>query len=57
MVMVVVLLALLVVLLLFGAGFALHLLWWVALVALALWLIGWMFGAVEGGSRRGWYGR
>jgi hypothetical protein len=59
--MALVLLALLVVLLLFGAGFALHLLWIVALVALALWVIGWLIGAAEGGvaagSRRRWYGR
>ena len=34
------LLLLLVVLVLFGAGFALHLLWWVAIAALVLWLIG-----------------
>jgi hypothetical protein len=34
------LLALLVVLILFGAGFALHVLWWVAIAALILWLIG-----------------
>jgi hypothetical protein len=33
-------LLLLVVLVLFGAGFALHLLWWVAIAALILWLIG-----------------
>jgi hypothetical protein len=38
--MLVMLLLLLVVLVLFGAGFALHLLWWVAIAALALWLIG-----------------
>ena len=54
--MAVVLVAFVIVLLLFGAGFALHFLWWIALVALALWLIGWLFGAAEGG-RRGWYGR
>ena len=33
-------LALLVVLALFGAGFALHLLWWVALIALVLFVVG-----------------
>jgi hypothetical protein len=55
--MAVVLVAFVIVLLLFGAGFALHFLWWIALAALALWLIGWVFGAAEGGSRRGWYGR
>ena len=31
---------LLIVLVLFGAGFALHLLWWVAIAALVLWVIG-----------------
>jgi hypothetical protein len=55
--MAVVLVAFLIVLLLFGLGFALHVLWWVALIALALWLIGWLVGAAEGGGRRGWYGR
>ena len=54
--MVAVLLALLIVILLFGAGFALHVLWIVALVALVLWLVGWLFSAAEGGGRR-WYGR
>jgi hypothetical protein len=34
------LLLLLVVLVLFGAGFALHVLWWVAIAALILWVIG-----------------
>ena len=34
------LLALLVILALFGAGFALHLLWWVAIIALVVWLVG-----------------
>jgi hypothetical protein len=36
---------------LFGAGFALHVLWWIALIALVLWLIGFLFR-----PRRGrWY--
>jgi hypothetical protein len=55
-----VLIALLVVLLLFGAGFALHVLWIVALVALALWAVGFLVGAVDEGAasgRRRWYGR
>jgi hypothetical protein len=34
------LLALLLVLIFFGAGFALHLLWWVAIIALVLFLVG-----------------
>ena len=38
--MLLLLLALLVVLVLFGVGFALHVLWWVAIVALAVWLVG-----------------
>jgi hypothetical protein len=38
--MLLLLLALLVVLILFGAGFALHILWWVAIAALVVWLIG-----------------
>ena len=45
------LLALLVVLILFGAGFALHLLWWIAIIALVLWLVGLV--ARSGTSR--WY--
>ncbi len=55
--MVAVLLVLLLILLLFGAGFAVHVLWIIALVALALWIAGWLVGAVEGGGRRRWYGR
>jgi len=54
--MLLLLLALLVVLALFGAGFALHLLWWIALVVLALWLLGFLFRAADSGGRRGrWY--
>ena len=37
--MLLLLLALLVILALFGAGFALHLLWWVAIVALVVWVV------------------
>jgi hypothetical protein len=56
----VILIALLLVLILFGAGFALHLLWWIAIIALVLWLVGWLVGAAEAGAgsgRRRWYGR
>ena len=42
--MLLLLLALLVILALFGAGFALHVLWWVAIVALVIWLVGLIFG-------------
>jgi hypothetical protein len=38
--MMLMLLALLIILIIAGAGFALHLLWWVAIAALVLWLIG-----------------
>jgi hypothetical protein len=46
-------LALLLVLVLFGAGFALHLLWIAAAVFLVLWLVGFAIGRGEGaGSHR-----
>ena len=34
------LLALLIILIMAGAGFALHLLWWIAIAALVVWLMG-----------------
>jgi hypothetical protein len=49
--MVPVLLFLLVVALLFGAGAAVHTLWWIAIIALAVWVVG--FLARPSGSR--WY--
>jgi Trk-type K+ transport system membrane component len=52
-----VLLILILAIILGGLGFAVHVLWWIALVVLALWLVGWMFGAAEAGGRRRWYGR
>jgi hypothetical protein len=54
----IVLIALLIVLVLGGLGFALHVLWWVALIALAIWLLGFLLrlGERAGGSRRRhWY--
>ena len=55
--MAIVLLALLIILILFGLGFALHVLWWIALVVLVIWLLGFLFRAAEGSGRaRGrWY--
>ncbi|MFE9997446.1 hydrophobic protein [Streptomyces avermitilis] len=47
------LLVLLLALILFGAGFALKILWWVAIVVLVLWLIG--FVARPKGGRGRWY--
>jgi hypothetical protein len=38
--MMLMLLALLIILIIAGAGFALHVLWWVAIAALVLWLVG-----------------
>ncbi|GHJ35650.1 hydrophobic protein [Streptomyces sp. TS71-3] len=49
------LLVLVLALLLFGVGFAVKLLWWVALAVLVIWLLGFVFRSVEGGSRRRWY--
>jgi uncharacterized membrane protein YecN with MAPEG domain len=56
------LVVLLLILALFGGlGFAVHLLWFVLVVALILWAIGFLIGAGEagiaGGRRRSWYGR
>jgi hypothetical protein len=41
--MLILLLALLVILIIAGAGFALHVLWWVAIAALIVWLLGVLF--------------
>ena len=48
---------LLLALILGGLGFAVHLLWWIALVVLVIWLVGFLFRSAEAGStRRGhWY--
>jgi len=47
-----VLLVLLLALVLGGLGFAVHVLWWIALIVLAIWILGFFMGSVEG-SR--WY--
>jgi hypothetical protein len=39
-----------------GLGFAMHVLWYVLVFAVLLWLIGFFMGGVQGGRRR-WYGR
>ncbi|MEU4092324.1 hydrophobic protein [Streptomyces sp. NPDC026673] len=51
--MVPLLLVLLLALVLFGAGFAVKVLWWVALIVLVLWLLGFVARGGSGGSR--WY--
>ncbi len=55
--MAVILVVLLIALILGGLGFAVHVLWWIALVVLALWLLGFLFRAAEttGGRRSRWY--
>jgi hypothetical protein len=53
----VILLVLLLALILGGLGFAIHILWWIALVVLVIWLIGFVVRMGEGGGsrRRRWY--
>lgn len=52
--MAIILLVLLLALILGGIGFAIHVLWWIALAVLVIWLIGFVVRVGEGGSRR-WY--
>jgi uncharacterized membrane protein YecN with MAPEG domain len=41
-----------------GLGFAVHVLWFVLIAALVLWVIGFFVGSAEAGfERRRWYGR
>jgi len=47
-----VLLVLLLALILGGLGFAVHVLWWIALIVLAIWIIGFFVRSAEGGR---WY--
>jgi hypothetical protein len=49
------LLFLLLVLIFFGAGFALHLLWIVAVILLVLWLVGAALGRGESAGRHRFY--
>jgi membrane protein YdbS with pleckstrin-like domain len=53
--MAIILIALLVVLIIGGLGFAIHVLWWVALAALVVWLLGFLLRAGETASHRHWY--
>lgn len=51
------LLVLLLALILGGLGFAVHVLWWIAIIVFVFWLVGWAIGRGEArGGRRGWYG-
>ncbi len=55
--MVAMLLVLLLALILFGAGFAVKILWWIAIAVLVIWLLGFLMrgAAGEGGTRGRWY--
>lgn len=52
----IILLVLLLAIILGGLGFAVHILWWIALAVLVIWLFGFLIrvGEGAGGSRR-WY--
>ncbi|MFJ4980434.1 hydrophobic protein [Streptomyces coeruleorubidus] len=50
------LLVLLLALILFGAGFALKALWWIAVIVLVVWLLGFVLRSADTGGRKGrWY--
>jgi uncharacterized membrane protein YqjE len=55
--MLLILAVLLLALILGGLGFVVHVLWWVALIVLVIWLVGFLFRAAEGAGtrRRRWY--
>ncbi|MDQ0581938.1 hydrophobic protein [Streptomyces cacaoi] len=54
--MVPLLLVLLLALILFGAGFALKALWWIAVIVLVVWLVGFVARPAGHGGRKGrWY--
>jgi hypothetical protein len=51
----IIVIVLLLALILGGLGFAIHVLWWIALAVLFFWLLGFLFRAGEGSSRGRWY--
>jgi len=51
----IILLVLLLALILGGLGFAIHILWWIALAVLIVWLVGFLFRVGEGAGRSRWY--
>ncbi|HEX3959700.1 MAG TPA: hydrophobic protein [Trebonia sp.] len=53
--MAIVLLVLLLALILGGLGFAIHVLWWIALAVLVIWGIGFLVRMGEGTTRSRWY--
>ncbi|MEV7087057.1 hydrophobic protein [Streptomyces sp. NPDC093085] len=51
-----ILLVLLLALILFGVGFAVKALWWLAVIVLIVWLLGFVIHPPTGGGQRGrWY--
>jgi hypothetical protein len=50
-----ILLVLLLALILGGLGFAIHILWWIALIVLVIWVLGFLVRVGEGSSRGRWY--
>ena len=54
--MVIILIALLIVLILGGLGFLVHVLWWLAIAALVIWLVGFLTRHESAaGPRHRWY--
>jgi hypothetical protein len=56
--MAIILIALIVVLILGGLGFLIHVLWWLALAALVIWLVGFLLRVGDRAAsprRRRWY--
>ncbi|WP_129305717.1 hydrophobic protein [Streptomyces sp. L2] len=56
--MVPILLVLLLILILFGLGFVVKILWWIALVVLAFWVVGFLLRSANSAAGRGrsrWY--
>jgi hypothetical protein len=51
----IILLVLLLALILGGLGFAIHVLWWIALAVLVIWLLGFALRAGSGATRGRWY--
>ncbi|WP_354638022.1 hydrophobic protein [Kitasatospora camelliae] len=49
------LLVLLLIIVLFGAGFALKALWWIAIALLVVWLVGFLARGSSRGNRTHWY--
>lgn len=55
--MAIVLAVLILAIILGGLGFAIHVLWWIALAVLVIWLLGFLFRGAEAAAtpRRRWY--